>query len=133
MTTGDAANTSVNHVKGARTRRRAEHAAHLWWFETAVNIRQILVRWVLKVKCERFCEAFSMVCENDARRHELGQDLEQLWIVQHTLFHARVEKRIVMSNHLVDVAHIFEPLHHCVPVWFDHLEHHIIQEVVQEM
>ena len=51
----------------AGVHKQAERAAHLRWLETAVDVGQVLIWRVLKVKRKCFCEAFSVVCKNDAR------------------------------------------------------------------
>ena len=70
-------------------------------------------------------EALGVVGEDDAGGHELGEDLEELRVVQHALLHAAVEELVVVRDDLVDRRHGVKPLHHRVPVRLQHLVNHV--------
>ena len=67
-------------------------------------------------------ESLGVVGEDDAGGHELGEDLEELRVVQHALLHAAVEELVVVRDDLVDRGHGVEALHHRVPVRLQHLK-----------
>lgn len=43
------------------------------------------------------------VCEHDADGHELGEDPEELWVGQHAVLQAVVQKAGVMTEHVIDI------------------------------
>lgn len=43
------------------------------------------------------------VCEHEADGHELREDPEELWVGQHAVLQAVVQKAGVMTEHVVDI------------------------------
>ena len=78
-------------------------------------------------------EYLDEVGEGDADHHEFGDDFEEFLVDEHAVLHAALKQLHVQCQHLVDVLNRAQTRLEVTPVRFDHLEHHVVLEVLHEV